>query len=169
MFIPINSALIIRKTTLSTFVVTNDTITPWHRSRWPGSINIEQGIYLKKIHIQFDELTLQAQLNESATADEIWKQLPLESRVNTWGEEIYFEIPVNMPAEPDAREIVAVGELGYWPTGQAFCIFFGPTPVSTDERPRAYSPVNIIGEVLQDHSRLKEIKDGQRVNLIPVP
>ena len=124
---------------------------------------------MRKIHILFDELTFQAHLNESATADELWKQLPLESRVNTWGEEIYFEIPVNMPEEPDAREIVSVGELGYWPTGQAFCIFFGPTPVSTDERPRAYSPVNIIGEVLQDHSRLKEIQDGVQVKLIPAP
>ena len=124
---------------------------------------------MRKIHIQFDELTFQAQLNESATADELWKQLPLDSRVNTWGEEIYFEIPVNMPEEPDAREIVSVGDLGYWPTGQAFCIFFGPTPVSTDERPRAYSPVNIIGEILPDHSNLKEIKDGERVKLIPAP
>jgi hypothetical protein len=124
---------------------------------------------LRKIHIKFDELTFHAQLNESATAEELWKQLPLESRVSTWGEEIYFEIPVNMPEEPDAREIVSVGDLGYWPTGQAFCIFFGPTPVSTDERPRAYSPVNIIGEVIPDHSRLKEIKDGERVKLIPAP
>lgn len=124
---------------------------------------------MKNITIQFDEISFQAHLNESATADELWKQLPLESRVNTWGEEIYFEIPVDLPAEPDAREIVAVGDLGYWPTGQAFCIFFGPTPVSTDERPRAYSPVNIIGEILPDLSRLKEIKDGERVKVIPAP
>ncbi|UCD41159.1 MAG: hypothetical protein JSV69_11290, partial [Chloroflexota bacterium] len=97
---------------------------------------------MKKITIKFEELTFQAQLNESPTAAEIWKQLPFESRVNTWGEEIYFEIPLDMPQEPDAREVVAVGELGYWPVGRAFCIFFGPTPVSTDEKPRAYSPVN---------------------------
>ena len=121
---------------------------------------------MKKITIQFDELTIQAQLNESPTAAEIWKQLPFESRVNTWGEEIYFEIPVDVPQEPDAREVVAVGELGYWPVGRAFCIFFGPTPVSTDEKPRAYSPVNIIGEILSDESGLKEIKDGERVKVL---
>ena len=121
---------------------------------------------MKNITIKFEELTFQAQLNESPTAAEIWKQLPFESRVNTWGEEIYFEIPLDMPQEPDAREVVAVGELGYWPVGRAFCIFFGPTPVSTDEKPRAYSPVNIIGEILSDESGLKEIKDGERVKVL---
>lgn len=121
---------------------------------------------MKKITIKFEELTFQAQLNESPTAAEIWKQLPFESRVNTWGEEIYFEIPLDMPQEPDAREVVAVGELGYWPVGRAFCIFFGPTPVSTDEKPRAYSPVNIIGAIISDDSGLKEIKDGEQVRVL---
>ncbi|UCF28042.1 MAG: hypothetical protein JSW42_15715 [Chloroflexota bacterium] len=121
---------------------------------------------MKNITIKFEELTFQAQLNESPTAAEIWKQLPFESRVNTWGEEIYFEIPLDMPQEPDAREVVAVGELGYWPVGRAFCIFFGPTPVSTDEKPRAYSPVNIIGAIISDDSGLKEIKDGEQVRVL---
>jgi hypothetical protein len=135
-------------------------------SRFDELFSQRKDFQLKNITIQFDELSFEAQLNENPTADEIWKQLPFESRVNTWGEEIYFEIPVNIPQEPDAREIVAVGELGYWPAGQAFCIFFGPTPVSTDERPRAYSPVNIFGEILADHSQLKGIEDGQRVKVI---
>ena len=121
---------------------------------------------MNKITIQFDELAFQAQLNDSPTADAIYKQLPFESQVNTWGEEIYFDIPVEMSQESDAREVVAVGELGYWPVGQAFCIFFGPTPVSTDDRPRAYSPVNIIGEILGDHSRLREINNGERVKVL---
>lgn len=121
---------------------------------------------MNKITIQFDELTFQARLNDSPTAKEIFERLPFESQVNTWGEEIYFDIPVDMPQESDAREVVAVGELGYWPVGQAFCIFFGPTPVSTDDRPRAYSPVNIIGEILGDHSQLKEIKNGVRVKVL---
>jgi hypothetical protein len=125
-----------------------------------------KGNPMNKLTIQFDELTFQAQLNDSPTADAIYKQLPFESQVNTWGEEIYFDIPVDMAQESDAREVVAVGELGYWPVGQAFCIFFGPTPVSTDDRPRAYSPVNIIGEILGDHSRLKEIKNGERVKVL---
>ena len=74
---------------------------------------------MKKILISFETNSFEATLNESPTAEADWGALPLESQVNTWGEEIYFEIPVNMPAEPDAREIVSVGELGYWPAGQA--------------------------------------------------
>ena len=123
---------------------------------------------MKKISIYFKELSFQAQLNESPTAEAIWKELPIESQANTWGEEIYFEIPVDMPQESDAREILTVGELGYWPVGQAFCIFFGPTPVSIDDRPRAYSPVNIIGNVIGDHNRLKEIQNGDQVKVIAV-
>lgn len=118
-----------------------------------------------KILIEFDEFSIEALLNDSPTAGEIWKQLPIEGIANIWGEEIYFEIPVDMPQEADAREQVEVGELGYWPVGQAFCIFFGPTPVSTDARPRAYSPVNILGKILDDHTQLIEIKDGQRVRI----
>jgi hypothetical protein len=121
---------------------------------------------MHKILISFETISFEATLNESPTAGAIWEALPIEGRATTWGEEIYFEIPVEMPQEDDARQEVEVGELGYWPVGKAFCIFFGPTPVSTDERPRAYSPVNIIGEVLADHSQLKEIKDGERVKVI---
>ncbi len=121
---------------------------------------------MNKILIEFDKLSLQARLNDSPTAQELLKQLPIESQVNTWGDEIYFEIPVNMPQEPNAREILAVGELGYWPVGKAFCIFFGPTPVSTDHRPRAFSPVNILGEILGDSQGLRGIKDQDKVKLI---
>lgn len=121
---------------------------------------------MKRILIQFDEFSLQARLNDTPTAEELWKQLPLESQVNTWGDEIYFEIPMNMPEETDSREIVEVGDLGYWPVGKAFCIFFGPTPVSTDQRPRAYSPVNIIGEILGDSQALRAVKDHEKVKLL---
>ena len=117
------------------------------------------------ISIGFENLTVEAALNDSPTASEIWSQLPIEARTNTWGDEIFFEIPVNIPQEPDAREQVEIGELGYWPVGRAFCIFFGPTPVSKDEKPRAYSPVNIIGKVLGDFSQLSSIQDGQRVRI----
>ena len=121
---------------------------------------------MSKILIEFEKFSLQARLNDSPTAQELLKQLPIESQVNTWGDEIYFEIPVNMPQEPDAREILAVGELGYWPIGHSFCIFFGPTPVSTDHRPRAFSPVNILGEILGDSQGLRGIKDQDKVKLI---
>lgn len=117
------------------------------------------------IEISSGELTLQAELNESLTAQEIWKKLPLEGRANAWGDEIYFEVPVVMDQESDARAEVEVGELGYWPVGRAFCIFFGPTPVSTDERPRAYSPVNVIGRVRGDARLFKLVRDGDLVRI----
>ncbi len=117
------------------------------------------------IEISSGELTLQAELNESPTAHEIWNKLPLEGRANAWGDEIYFEVPVAMDQESDARAEVEVGELGYWPVGRAFCIFFGPTPVSTDERPRAYSPVNVIGRVQGDAKLFKLVRDGDLVRI----
>jgi len=117
------------------------------------------------IEISSGELTLQAELNESPTAQEICKALPMEGGANAWGDEIYFEIPVVMDQESDARAEVEVGELGYWPVGRAFCIFFGPTPVSTDERPRAYSPVNVIGRVRGDARLFKLVRDGDLVRI----
>jgi hypothetical protein len=120
---------------------------------------------MHKILIQFKQLAFQAQLNNSPTSEALWEQLPLESQVNTWGEEIYFEIPFDMTQEPDAQEILEIGDLGYWPVGQAFCIFFGPTPVSTDERPRAYSPVNVLGKILAGCERLKSIQNQEKARL----
>ena len=120
---------------------------------------------MSDIVISSGELILQAELNESPTAQEIWKKLPLEGRANAWGDEIYFAVPVVMNQEPDARAEVEVGELGYWPVGRAFCIFFGPTPVSTDERPRAYSPVNVIGQVQGDATLFKLVRDGDFVRI----
>jgi hypothetical protein len=122
---------------------------------------------MNKITITAGSVTMPAELNNSSTARQIWGSLPIEGRANTWGDEIYFEIPIKAKQEPDAREEVAVGELGYWPVGHAFCIFFGPTPVSTDERPRAYSPVNILGRVMGDATRFRAIKDGMRITLMP--
>jgi hypothetical protein len=120
---------------------------------------------MNKITIKFNNLSFKAELNDSPTSKAIWEQLPIESQVSTWGEEIYFEIPVDMPQETDAQQIVSVGDLGYWPVGQAFCIFFGPTPVSTDERPRAYSPVNLLGKILGDRELLKSIQNQESVRI----
>ncbi len=120
---------------------------------------------MKEISISFEHKTFQATLNEGPTAQAIWGALPVEGRATTWGDEIYFDIPVEMPQEDDARQEVEVGELGYWPVGKAFCIFFGPTPVSTDEKPRAYSPVNILGEIHGELSELKTVQDGEQVRL----
>ena len=120
---------------------------------------------MNKITIKFNNLSFEAELNDSPTSKAIWEQLPIESQVSTWGEEIYFKIPIDIPQEPSARQIVSVGDLGYWPVGQAFCIFFGPTPVSTDERPRAYSPVNLLGKILDDSELLKSIQNQETVRI----
>ncbi|MBI4736082.1 MAG: hypothetical protein HY766_08475 [candidate division NC10 bacterium] len=119
----------------------------------------------RKIRITAGKVSAQAILNDSPTATQIWEALPIQGRGNTWGEEIYFSIPVEAKLERDAREIVAVGELGYWPPGTAFCIFFGRTPASTDDRPRAASAVNIIGRIQGDATAFKSVTSGTRVHL----
>jgi hypothetical protein len=123
---------------------------------------------VKKITITAGSVTMGAELNDGPTAQQVWDALPIEGTANTWGDEIYFEIPVSAGQEPDARALVDVGDLGYWPVGRAFCIFFGPTPVSTDDRPRAYSPVNILGRVTGDATALRAVGNGATVQISAV-
>ena len=118
-----------------------------------------------QIIITAGDLSLPAELDDTPTAQKIWSQVPLEGRANTWGDEIYFEIPVRAEQEPDARADVEVGELGYWPVGRAFCIFFGPTPASSGQEPRAASPVNILGRVLGDATAFRPVRSGATVEL----
>jgi len=120
---------------------------------------------VREIIITAGDVTIVAALNESATADKIWAQLPIQAEASTWGDEIYFEIPVNEEQAPDARADVDVGTLGYWPVGRAFCIFFGPTPASSGSRPRAYSPVNIVGSVKGDATMLRPVRHGAAVRI----
>jgi len=119
----------------------------------------------KKIRILVNDLRVEAELNESKSAQSIWEALPLQARANLWGEEIYFSIPVKAGLEPGAREVVSSGELGYWPTGHAFCIFFGPTPASRGDEIRAASAVNVIGQVLSDPKIFRKAKDGATIVL----
>jgi hypothetical protein len=121
---------------------------------------------MNKITISAGGVSLPAELNDGPTALQIWNALPIEGRANRWGDEIYFDIPVKTGQEASARDEVEVGELGYWPVGHAFCIFFGPTPVSTDERPRAASPVNILGRVVGDATSFRAVKDGQKITIV---
>ena len=119
----------------------------------------------KKIRILVSDLKVEAELNESKTAQLIWKVLPIEARANLWGEEIYFAIAVKTGLEAGSREVVSAGELGYWPTGNAFCIFFGRTPASRGDEIRAASAVNIIGKVLTDPKVFLKVKGGAKVML----
>ena len=119
----------------------------------------------KKIRILIDDLKVEAELNESKTAQLIWEALPIEAKANLWGEEIYFSIPVKTGLEKGAKEVVSAGDLGYWPTGYAFCIFFGPTPASRGDEIRAASAVNVIGKVLSDPKLFRKAKDGEKITL----
>lgn len=120
----------------------------------------------RKISIQFAELTVEAELNDSAAVEAICQALPIEARVNTWGEEIYFDIGLTAELTAAAKSDMAVGELGYWPTGRAFCVFLGRTPASgADGAPRAASDVEPLGRVTGDVEPLKSVRDGQKVVL----
>jgi len=116
----------------------------------------------KKIRIKTEKVTMEAELLETKTAKAIWNSLPIEAKVNTWGEEIYFAIPVNMDPE-DAVDVVKEGDLGYWPQGNGFCIFFGKTPVSTESEIRPASPVNLIGKLLGNPRDWRKVKDGEKI------
>jgi hypothetical protein len=123
---------------------------------------------MSKIRITAGAVTADAELNDGPTATQIWNALPISGTANTWGDEIYLGIPVVANLEAGARAQVEVGELGYWPVGHAFCIFFGPTPASTDERPRAYSPVNTLGCIVGDATRFRAVQDGTAVQITRV-
>jgi hypothetical protein len=116
----------------------------------------------KQIRITFGDISAQAKLNETETAKAIWEALPIEGRANTWGDEIYFSIPVRLETEK-SQATVELGELGYWAPGTAFCIFFGPTPMSRGDEIRPASPVTVFGQVLGDPTIFKEVADGTRI------
>lgn len=117
---------------------------------------------VKKITITTEDLKVDAGLNGSNTAQKIWEALPIEGSVNTWGDEIYFSIPVNIGLE-NAEEVVSEGDLGYWPPGSAFCIFFGLTPASQGDEIRPASPVNIFGKIIGDSKVFKKVSSGAKI------
>lgn len=118
----------------------------------------------RKIRITAGKVTAEAMLNGSRTATAVWDALPLSIPGETWGDEIYFGIPVKAQAE-DAREVVGLGDLGYWPPGSAFCIFFGRTPASRGDEIRPASPVNVIGRVVGDPTVFKSVRSGTTVRV----
>lgn len=118
-----------------------------------------------KIRIKIGKLILDAELNRTPSAEKVAQIIPYRTGFNTWGDEIYFTVPVKADLDESAREEVEIGDLGYWPTGQAFCIFFGPTPASAHGKIIPASAVNIIGKVTGDATRLKEVSDEREVTL----
>ena len=123
---------------------------------------------MAKIKISVGNVSLEAEMLDTPTASKILDALPIESSAKVWGDEIYFDIPLSLEQEPDARADVEVGDLAYWPAGPAFCIFFGPTPVSTGDQPRAYSPVNVFGRVSGDSGQFKTVSDGAMIKITRV-
>jgi uncharacterized protein len=116
----------------------------------------------RRILIRTSSTEIEAELIDCATSDAIWKALPLESMVNTWGEEIYFSIPVSIGLE-NGQEVVNAGDIACWPPGKAFCIFFGPTPDSRGNEIRAASKVNVFGKVTSDFNIPGRVLDGEKV------
>lgn len=120
---------------------------------------------MRKIQIRAGSARAMAQLQDNATADAIWEALPLTGRANRWGDEIYFEIPVQMAQAADARQVLEAGDLGYWPVGHAFCVFWGPTPASRGGEIRAYSPVNVFGRLEGEPGILSGVADGEPIQI----
>ena len=118
----------------------------------------------KKIRITAGKVEVSAELNSTKTAQAIWDALPITGRGNRWGEEIYFSIPLSLEPE-NAHEVVTMGDLGYWPPGTAFCIFFGPTPMSQGQEIRPASAVNVFGKVTGDAKVLKQVASGTEITI----
>ncbi len=122
-----------------------------------------------RIRITCGRISVEAELGDSPCAKGIFEALPITGAVNRWGEEIYFSIPVHCELEDDARCEMEVGEIAYWPTGSALCIFFGRTPVSTSDQPRAASEVNPLGRIVGDAKVFAAAGDGQEIVVESLP
>jgi len=123
----------------------------------------------KAVIISLGSIELKVILNETSTAAKLIKALPFYSNANRWGDEIYFSVPMDADIENGVEEVES-GTVAFWPPGNALCIFFGRTPVSDGEKPRAASPVTVVGSIADKNvlKKLKEIKNGEKVYCRPV-
>ncbi|MBE0477756.1 hypothetical protein IBX65_01370 [Candidatus Aerophobetes bacterium] len=117
---------------------------------------------MRKIKIRTRGFEREAELNDSAMANSFYQALPVKGKANRWGDEIYFRVPVKH-APGEAKGVVDEGDVAFWPPGNAFCIFFGPTPVSTEREIRPASEVIILGKIKDDLEVFKWVKDGQEI------
>ncbi|MDA3891337.1 MAG: cyclophilin-like fold protein [Salinivirgaceae bacterium] len=117
-----------------------------------------------KIKITIADKIFNAELADTETGKAIYKNLPINSRVNVWGSELYFATNVSASIESDAKTVLNIGDLAFYPPMQAFCIFFGSTPVSSGENPEAAGPVNVFGHLINNNiNDLQSLKDGSDV------
>jgi uncharacterized protein len=134
-------------------------LTPLPAGAYPDHVE-------RALRIIAGSVTMAARLNDSATATALWTALPLEAKAQTWGDEIYFDVGITAGPE-SPREVVERGDLGYWPPGRAFCIFFGPTPMSRGDEIRPASAVNLVGRVVGDSTVFRRVRAGTLVRLEP--
>ena len=118
-----------------------------------------------KIKIAINDIVLDAELFDTATAKSIADALPVSAEPHEWGDEFYFEVPVSMPLDDTATIRVSVGDIGYWPPGKALAIFFGPTPISSGPEPLPASEVNIVGKITGDATTLRNAKGAGTIKL----
>jgi uncharacterized protein len=121
-----------------------------------------------RIRFDFGPLTLDAELLDTPTANAVAAALPITASVLTWGEEVYFEIPVEVAREREARALVTPGEIAYWPDGRCIAIGFGRTPISQGDETRLASPCNVFAQVLGDVKTLGQVKAGTLVTVSAV-
>jgi hypothetical protein len=120
---------------------------------------------MPRIRFDFGSLTLDAELLDTPTARAVAEALPLESSALTWGEEVYFDVPVRVKREADARAVVTPGEIAYWPEGPAIAIGFGRTPISKGDECRLASSCNIFARALGDVKALKAVRAGTKIKV----
>ena len=118
----------------------------------------------RRIRIRTSSVEVAAELNDTKTAEAIWEALPIKERTSIWGKEIYFSIRLKLEQEA-GQELVNIGDLGYWPPGSGFCIFFGPTPMSQGDEIRPASPVTVFGKVTGDAALFKQVASGTEITI----
>jgi hypothetical protein len=123
---------------------------------------------MARIRFDFGSLVLEAELLDTPTARAVAAALPLSSSVMTWGEEVYFEIPVKVAREADARAIVTPGEIAYWPEGRCIAIGYGRTPISQGDETRLASPCNVFARALGNVKALRTVRAGRKVEVSAV-
>lgn len=122
-----------------------------------------------QVRIKVGNLTLKAELFDTACSKAIAGNLPIEARPDEWGDEFYFEIPVNESLDDTATTKVKVGDIGYWPPGRALAIFFGPTPMSTGSDLVPASAVNIVGKIIDEATILRKVKGAVKIRIEMLP